>query len=497
MAFVTSISTLYNHHGTSNSHFAFSSTFIPLPVALTFSLPPHIPHQTRAAPLMILPDVPDKSLRVMVVGSGGREHSLVEAISKSRYCREVIAAPGNIGMENHCRRCANVNAEDVDGIVETARKEKVDFVVVGPEVALVSGVIDELDHYGILGFGPRKLAARLEGSKGFAKECMMKWGVDTAKGGTFKDVESAMGLVNELGGECVVKADGLAAGKGVMLVEGSDRAREAIEDVLVRKKFGKETGKKVVVEELLEGEEVSFFAMVDGKKAVALDSAQDHKAAFEGDNGPNTGGMGAYSPAPLCDNTLENMIMEKVVKPVVKGMKEEEGCAFQGVLFCGMMVDKKKNTAKVLEFNVRFGDPECQVLCERLETDMLELLYRTSKGTLGEDGFSVNWKPISSMIVVLATKGYPGLYEKGSIIRGIEKANAIPNIKVYHAGTVRSEDGEIVSAGGRVLGVVGSGKTLQEARDRAYEGVDSIDWSQGFCRRDIGWRALKQVAGLR
>eukprot|EP00177_Eucheuma_denticulatum_P000373 GFKZ01000636.1.p2 GENE.GFKZ01000636.1~~GFKZ01000636.1.p2 ORF type:complete len:505 (+),score=74.65 GFKZ01000636.1:118-1632(+) len=437
---------------------------------------------------MALPNIPAASINVLVVGSGGREHALVDSISKSPYLSNLYAAPGNVGMEPLCTCLPSVAADDIDSIIDAARKNAVSLVVIGPEVPLVLGLADRLQKHGILAFGPSKAAAILEGSKVFTKSFLDRHSIPTAWYSSFTDPLAAKAFVRQKGAPIVVKADGLAAGKGVILAKTVAEAEDAIDNILVAGLFG-EAGAKVVIEEFLEGEEVSFFALLDGETALPLVSAQDHKAAYDGDTGPNTGGMGAYSPAPVCDEAMKTQIMESVVLPTMRGMKSE-GREFRGVLYCGMMVDKVTKQAKVLEFNVRFGDPECQVLCKRMKSDLLELLYRTSKGSLAEDGFMLEWDPLSAVVIVLATRGYPGAYKKGSLIQGIEKANELDGVTVYHAGTKKSADGKFLASGGRVLGVTATGASIAEAQRKAYEGVDAIAWSDGFCRKDIGWRAI-------
>lgn len=437
---------------------------------------------------MKLLGVPEKSLNVLVVGSGGREHALVDAISHSPYLSALYAAPGNVGMESQCTCISNVAADDVDAIVSLAVERNISFVVVGPEVPLVLGLVDRLQEHGILAFGPTMEAAVLEGSKVFTKAFLERHAIPTAWYRPFADPSAAKAFVREKGVPIVIKADGLAAGKGVILAQTLAQADEAVDRILVKGEFGS-AGAQVVIEEFLVGEEVSFFALLDGDTALPLVSAQDHKAAYDGDTGPNTGGMGAYSPAPVCDDALKEQIMNRVVLPTMRGMKQEQR-EFRGILYCGMMVNPDTKEAKVLEYNVRFGDPECQVLCKRMNTDMLELLYRTAKGTLARDGFKLEWDPLSAVIVVLATNGYPGKYEKGSVIRNLDVANSIDGVTVYHAGTSKDDRDEFVAAGGRVLGVTATGISIGDAQRVAYEGVDAIDWPEGFCRRDIGWRAI-------
>lgn len=437
---------------------------------------------------MALNDVPHKSLTVLVIGSGGREHALVHSLSKSPYLSKLIAAPGNIGMEPLCERVPSVSADDVDAIVNLAVESSVSLVIVGPEIPLVRGVVDKLREKKIPVFGPTAKAAQLEGSKVFSKCFLQRHYIPTSEFAAFMDVEPSRLFVRELGTPVVIKAGGLAAGKGVIIAQTEKEAFDTIDDMLVHKKFG-EAGEELVIEEFLKGEELSFFAIIDGDTALPLASAQDHKAAFDGDKGPNTGGMGAYSPAPLCDAEMQERIMEEVVLPTMQGMKTE-GNEFCGVLYCGLMVDKATGNYKVLEFNVRFGDPECQVLCARLKTDLLETLFRAATGRLGDDGFDLEWDNDPALVVVLASEGYPGSYKKGSIIRNIEKANEMEGVTVYHAGTAQSSEGEVIADGGRVLGVTAKAGSLSEAKRKAYEAVRVIDWPQGFYRTDIGWRAM-------
>mmetsp|Transcript_11325 Transcript_11325/g.34671 ORF Transcript_11325/g.34671 Transcript_11325/m.34671 type:complete len:469 (+) Transcript_11325:145-1551(+) len=428
----------------------------------------------------------EDGLKVLVVGSGGREHALASKIASSPKCAKVFVAPGNVGMRDEAEVIPEVNAEDVEAIVRTAKEKKADLVVVGPEAALVKGVVDELERNSILAFGPTKSASILEGSKSFMKEFLERHKVPSAWYKRFTEVEPAKAFVREKGVPIVVKADGLAAGKGVILAHTVEEADRAVEDMLVKKVFGA-AGDEIVIEEFLMGEEGSFFAVIDGDTALPLASAQDHKAAYDGDKGPNTGGMGAYSPAPICTPEMEKRIMDLVVLPTARGMVQE-GRPYRGVLFCGMMFTSKG--PKVLEFNVRFGDPECQVLCMRMKSDLLELLLSAAKGELGRF-HSIEWDPVSAMVVVMATKGYPGSYSKGSVIEGVDKANALEGVKVYHAGTAE-KDAKLVATGGRVLGVTARGKNIAEAQKLAYKAVESIHWPQGFYRSDIGWRALKR-----
>lgn len=439
---------------------------------------------------MVLSDVPDKSLTVLVVGSGGREHALVHSMSTSPYLSKLLAAPGNVGMEPLCECVSSVAADDVDAIVALAKERSVSLVVIGPEIPLVQGVVDKLRDENIPVFGPTADAALLEGSKIFSKCFLERHRIPTSTFAAFGDVEPSRRFIRELGTPIVIKADGLAAGKGVLIAKTEKEAFQVVDDMLVKKTFG-EAGEEIVIEEFLNGEELSFFAIIDGDTALPLASAQDHKAAFDGDKGPNTGGMGAYSPAPICDAKLQARIMEEVILPTMRNMKKE-GNEFCGVLYCGLMVDKDTGNFKVLEFNVRFGDPECQVLCARLKSDLLETLFRAATGRLGKDEFKLEWDDGPALVVVMATEGYPGEYEKGSVIRGIKNADALEDVVVYHAGTARSSDGDIVANGGRVLGVTAKASSIEEAQRRAYDAVEAINWPQGFYRRDIGWRAVNR-----
>ncbi|KAA8495270.1 Phosphoribosylamine--glycine ligase [Porphyridium purpureum] len=432
-----------------------------------------------------------KSLSVLVVGSGGREHALVRAVKKSPFLKDLYAAPGNPGIEaDGATLCADVGAEDVDALVACAKEKQVDFVIVGPEVALVKGLVDRLLDERIVAFGPTQAAAVLEGSKVFTKEFMVRHSIPTAWYAKFDGADAAAAakqFVREKGLPIVIKADGLAAGKGVILAHTVEQADAAIDDILVKQVFG-DAGSSMVIEEFLFGEEASFFAILDGENAVALASAQDHKARDDGDKGPNTGGMGAYSPAPVLTAEMQAAVMTDVVLPTARGMVKE-GRSFRGVLFVGLMITSEG--PKVLEYNVRFGDPECQVLCSRIQSDMLQLLYAASTGKLKEVG-DIIWEPYKALVVVMATKGYPGSYTKGSKISGLHAVDKMDKVKVFHAGTARNSDGAIVANGGRVLGVTALGNSTFEAQQRAYAAVDAIDWSEGFCRRDIGWRAVKR-----
>ncbi len=425
-------------------------------------------------------------MKVLVVGSGGREHALCWAISASPLCDRLWCAPGNAGIAD-VAECVPIKAEDIDAIMAFVAEQAIDFVVVGPEGPLVLGLVDRLEAAGVRAFGPRADPAALEGSKGFMKDLLAKYGVPTAEYRRFADAEAARAYVREKGAPIVVKADGLAAGKGVTVARTVEEALAAVDEALVGGRFGA-AGAEVVVEEFLAGEEVSFFALCDGKTALPLASAQDHKAVGEGDTGPNTGGMGAYSPAPALTPDLQARVMREIVEPTVAGMAAE-GRPFKGVLFAGLMIvdgpDGQK-IPKTLEFNVRFGDPECQTLMMRLKSDPLAALLAAADGVLSS--FDLRWFEETALCVVMAAKGYPGDYVKGAEIRGLDAAGAVEGVTVFHAGTKRDGD-RVIAAGGRVLGVTALAPTAAEAQAKAYAAVDRIDWPEGFCRRDIGWRA--------
>ncbi|XP_061995422.1 phosphoribosylamine--glycine ligase [Rosa rugosa] len=431
----------------------------------------------------------EERVTVLVIGGGGREHALCYALKRSPTCDAVFCAPGNVGISNSgVATCiSDLDIFDSSAVISFCRKWGVGLVVVGPEAPLVAGLVNDLLKAGIHAFGPSSEAAALEGSKNFMKTLCDKYGIPTAKYRTFTDPSAAKEYIKEQGVPIVVKADGLAAGKGVIVAMTLDEALEAVDSMLVNDAFGS-AGCRVVIEEYLEGEEVSFFALVDGENAIPLESAQDHKRVGDGDTGPNTGGMGAYSPAPILTKELQDLVMKSIIFPTVKGMSAE-GCKFVGVLYAGLMIEKKSGLPKLIEYNVRFGDPECQVLMVRLESDLARILLAACKGQLSE--VSLKWSAGSAMVVVMASKGYPGPYEKGSVIANLDEAeNVAPSVVVFHAGTALDSDGNLIAVGGRVLGVTAKGKDLKEAQERAYQGVEQINWPGGFYRRDIGWRAL-------
>ncbi|RVW23347.1 Phosphoribosylamine--glycine ligase, chloroplastic [Vitis vinifera] len=378
---------------------------------------------------------------------------------------------------------SDLDISDSSAVISFCHKWGVGLVVVGPEAPLVAGLSNDLVKAGIPSFGPSSEAAALEGSKNFMKNLCDKYGIPTAKYQTFTDPAAAKQYIQEQGAPIVIKADGLAAGKGVIVAMTLDEAYEAVDSMLVKGAFGS-AGSQVIVEEFLEGEEASFFALVDGENAIPLESAQDHKRVGDGDTGPNTGGMGAYSPAPIITEELQSLVMKSIIIPTVKGMAAE-GCRFVGVLYAGLMIEKKSGLPKLIEYNVRFGDPECQVLMIRLESDLAQVLLAACKGELS--GVSLNWSPGSAMVVVMASKGYPGSYEKGTVISNLDEAELVaPSVKVFHAGTNLDSDGNFIAVGGRVLGVTAKGKNLEEAQERAYRAVEEINWPGGFYRRDIG-----------
>lgn len=422
-------------------------------------------------------------MNVLVIGSGGREHALIWALKKSAGIGTIYAAPGNGGISRDAESVM-VALNQPKEVIKLCKEKDIALVVIGPEAPLVDGLADHLEAAGILTFGVSAKAAQLEGSKEFTKKICDKYNIPTAAYQAFTDADLAKAYVKEKGAPIVIKADGLAAGKGVILAQDEQEAFEAIDEILVDKAFGA-AGASIVIEEFLSGEEVSFFALVDGKKAIPFGSAQDHKAVGEGDTGPNTGGMGTYSPAPVMTPALHKQVMETIITPLVEGMAKE-GIPYKGVLFAGLMITK--DGPQLLEINVRFGDPETQVLMVRLKSDLLELLVATGKGDLS--GRMVSMYDEAALCVVMATRGYPGSYKKGSVIGHLEKIGPLDNVIVFHAGTKMDASGQYLANGGRVLGVTAIGATVKQAQKRAYEAVDMIDWPEGFCRRDIGWRAV-------
>ena len=419
-------------------------------------------------------------MKVLVIGGGGREHALVWKIAQSPKVDKIYCAPGNAGI-GQLAECVNIKVEDLDGLAEFAKNNDVELTVVGPEVPLTLGVVDRFEQDGLRIFGPAKNAAIIEGSKEFSKEIMVKYGVPTAAYGSFTDEASALAYIDEVGAPIVVKADGLAAGKGVVVAMDVETAKNAVKEIMADQVFG-DAGNKVVIEEFLDGEEVSVLAFSDGETVVPMVSAQDHKRAYDNDEGPNTGGMGAYSPAPIYTAEMEKFVVENVLKPTVDGMKKE-GRLYKGVLYAGLMVTK--DGVKVLEFNARFGDPETQAVLMRLESDLVEVMEAVIDGKLAEQ--TIKWYDKPAVCVVVAAGGYPKSYRKGDEITGLD--DAAVDAVVFHAGT-KLVDGKIVSNGGRVLGVTAMGEDVKNAIDNAYKAVDKIHFADCFSRRDIGHRAI-------
>ena len=424
-------------------------------------------------------------MNVLVVGGGGREHALCWALAASPLIDAggLFCAPGNGGIAE-VATCIDIDVMDFDGLLGFCRSEEIEFVVVGPEAPLVAGLVDELEAAGIKAFGPNAAAAVLEGSKAFTKDLCARAGIPTAAYKRFTDAGEAKSYIAAQGAPIVVKADGLAAGKGAIVCETVAEAEAAVDEILGGR-FG-EAGAEIVVEAFLEGEEASFFALCDGKTALPLATAQDHKRVGDGDTGPNTGGMGAYSPAPVMTEALCEATMQRIIQPTLEAMAAE-GRPYKGVLYAGLMITR--NGPQLIEYNVRFGDPECQALLPRLMSDLLPALLAARDGVL--DRFDLRWYPETALSVVMAARGYPGDYEKGDEIKNLGAAGELPDTDIFHAGT-RAEAGRIYANGGRVLGVTALGKDVAEAQARAYEAVDVIDWPGGFCRRDIGWRAIER-----
>ncbi len=422
-------------------------------------------------------------MKVLLVGGGGREHALAWAMAKSPKLTKLYAAPGNAGIAA-CAECLEIGAEDLDGICAAVEDLKIEFVVVGPEAPLVDGLADRIEAMGVPVFGPSAAAAEIEGSKGMMKDLLAKYGIPTAEYERFDEPDAAKEYIRIKNHPVVVKADGLAAGKGVILSHNVTEAYAAVDQIMIEEAFG-DAGAEIVIEEFLKGEEASFFALCDGERAIPLAGAQDHKQVHDGDHGPNTGGMGAYTPAPVLDEAMEKRIMDEIVTPTVEAMKKE-GKPYKGVLFAGLMIGE--DGPKVIEFNCRFGDPECQPIMARLQSDALEMLLAAARGELGK--IKLKWDPRTALTVVMAANGYPGNYRKGTEINGLDDADALDDVIVFHAGTASDGNGRMLANGGRVLGVTALGDTVEAAQKRAYEAVDAIDWPQGFCRRDIGWRAV-------
>jgi phosphoribosylamine--glycine ligase len=424
-------------------------------------------------------------MNILLIGSGGREHALAWKIAASPLVERLVCAPGNAGIARECEVAA-LDIADHAAVIAFCRAHGISLVVVGPEAPLCAGIVDDLESAGIKAFGPSAAAARLEGSKGFTKDLCRENAIPTAAYERFTAAAPAKAYARSRGAPIVVKADGLAAGKGVVVAATLAEAEAAI-DMMFGGGLGA-AGAEVVIEEFLAGEEASFFALCDGETAIPLASAQDHKRAFDGDRGPNTGGMGAYSPAPALTPAFAERVMDEIVRPTLAAMKARHA-PFKGVLYAGLMLTR--DGPKLIEYNVRFGDPECQVLMLRLMSDLVPAMLAARDGML--KSFDLRWYPDYALTVVMAANGYPGAYRKGSLIEGIEEAAAGEGVEIFHAGTV-ADGGRIRAAGGRVLDVSGLGKTIEEARARAYAAVDRIRWDDGFCRRDIGLRAAQREA---
>ena len=420
-------------------------------------------------------------MNILILGGGGREHSLAWAVKQNPKCDKLIVAPGNAGIAA-LAECAALDTENADAVVRFAEEEAIDFVIVGPEAPLAAGVSDALRAAGMLVFGPSQAAAQLEASKAFTKAVCDAANAPTAVYAHFTEADAAKAYVRAQGAPIVVKADGLAAGKGVIIAETVEQAEEALDDMFGGAFGG--AGAEVVIEEFMTGEEASFFILCDGENALPIGTAQDHKRVGEGDTGPNTGGMGAYSPAPVLTDDIATRAMDEIVYPTLKEMARR-GTPYQGVLYAGLMIEN--GAPRLVEYNVRFGDPECQVLMMRLGGQVLDLLQAAAEGRL--DQAQVSWADDHAMTVVMAAQGYPGAYQKGSHIAGLDTLPEDSTHMVFHAGTT-FDDGRIAASGGRVLNVTARGSNLSEAATRAYAMVDQIDWPEGFCRRDIGWRAL-------
>jgi phosphoribosylamine--glycine ligase len=421
-------------------------------------------------------------MNILVIGSGGREHALCWKITQSPLVGTLYCAPGNGGIEDTAI-CIDLDSHNHQDVIKFCKEKDIELVVVGPEAPLVNGLVDDLTEAGIDTFGPNKTASQLEGSKGFTKDICSQYGIPTAAYRKFNIASEAITYIQEQGAPIVIKADGLAAGKGVIVAMNEEEAINAVNDMFSGS-FGK-AGTEVVIEAFLEGEEASFFALIDGDNIVPLATAQDHKRVGEGDTGPNTGGMGAYSPAPVMTQDICERTIDEIIRPTVKAMNDL-GTPYKGVLFAGLMITDKG--PELIEYNCRFGDPECQVLMKRLNSDIVPLLIATARGMLRD--VNVDWSEQTALTVVMAANGYPGNYSKGTVISNLEVVNSLPDTSVFQAGTKKSGN-QTIATGGRVLNITSLGSSVKEAQEKVYKAVDSIDWKDGFCRRDIGWRAVK------
>jgi phosphoribosylamine--glycine ligase len=425
-------------------------------------------------------------MNVLLIGSGGREHALAWKLAASPLIGKLYCAPGNAGIAQEAE-CVALDVADHPAVIAFCKSNGIDFVVVGPEAPLCAGIVDDLEAAGVKTFGPSRLAAQLEGSKGFTKDLCKANDIPTAAYERFKAAEPAKDYVRRIGAPIVIKADGLAAGKGVVVALTLDEALAAV-DMMFEGGLG-DAGAEVVVEEFLVGEEASFFALCDGETAIPMTAAQDHKRVGDGDTGPNTGGMGAYSPAPVMTPEMIRRVMDEIVTPTVRAMKAM-GSPYKGVLFAGLMITAQG--PKLIEYNARFGDPETQVLMLRLMSDLLPALIASRDGQLRN--FDLRWYPDAALTVVMASNGYPGAYRKGTVIEGLDEAAEVEGVQIFHAGT-QASDGQVLATGGRVLNVSAMAKTVSQAQVLAYRAVDKIRWPGGFCRRDIGWQAVKREKG--
>jgi len=423
-------------------------------------------------------------MKILVIGSGGREHTLVWKMTQSPKVSKVYCAPGNAGI-SRLAQCVNINADSIEKLVDFAQKEKIDLTVVGPELPLSWGIVNEFNQQGLRIFGPSKEAAEIESSKVFSKYLLKKYNIPTANYQVFQNSEKALAYIQQQTFPLVIKADGLAAGKGVFIVENLAEARDALNALMDEKKFG-EAGRQVIIEEFLEGEEVSILAFCDGKTIIPMVSSQDHKKIFDNDLGPNTGGMGAYSPVPFYPDELEKRILEEILKPTVKGL-QNEGKEYKGVLYAGLILTKEG--PKVLEFNARFGDPETQVILPRLKTDLIDILNAVIDSTLHK--VNIEWEDNAAVCVVVASGGYPGKYQKGKVISGLERLEKMKDMIVFHAGT-KFQEGRVVTSGGRVLGITAWDETISKAKEKAYKGVNEIYFEDMYYRKDIADKGIKE-----
>jgi phosphoribosylamine--glycine ligase len=423
-------------------------------------------------------------MKILAIGSGGREHALVWKIAQSPKVSQIYCAPGNAGI-SRLAQCLDIDAENIDKLADFAQKEKIDLTVVGPELPLSKGIVNEFNRKGLRIFGPSKEATEIESSKVFSKHLMKKYNIPTANYQVFENSEKAFDYIKQQTFPLVIKADGLAAGKGVFIVRNLVQARNALDVLMEEKKFG-EAGRQVVIEEFLEGEEVSILAFCDGKTVVPMVSSQDHKKIFDSDQGPNTGGMGAYSPVPFYPDEFERRVLEEILKPTIKGLRSE-GREYKGVLYAGLILTKEG--PKVLEFNARFGDPETQVVLPRLRTDLIDILNSVIEGTL--EKIDIQWEDNAVVCVIVASGGYPDKYQKGKVISGLERLEKMEDIIVFHAGT-KLQDDKVITSGGRVLGITTWDETISKAREKAYKGVKEIYFEDMYYRKDIAVKAIKE-----